>query len=663
MQHKMPARLIAAISILVVGGSLGLIAAATGNFPAGLRKWITAFYVIGALWTLGECLLLRRAQLRYVTRMNKALAQTLETAPEHTRVPMVILNGEQEIVWYNESFFETVAGSEDTYGRRIDGVLPLRPDAVHDGGSAEFELNGRHFRVTREDYRMNGKRTALLCFQDNTNYIELKRHYMDSRPCVLLLVIDNFADLMSGTRQSERAMVLAALELLFDRFLDGTDSVFCHLDEDKFLVVTETRHCLEMERAHFPMLDEARRITVGEKSALTLSIGVGRGGETLAQNERFAQQSLDMALGRGGDQAAVKTKDGFSFYGGVSKGIEHRSMAKNRSAARDLQKLMRRCRHVYIMGHRASDLDAVGAAVGVAFIAEQTEIPYNIVVRQDTTLAKALTDRVAVEMPGVMMTPEAAREEFTEEDLVVIVDTFSKDIVEDKELYEMAKHVVVIDHHRQMVNYLENTTIKLHDPHASSAAELVTGMIQCFEWRDQMPPFIAEALLSGIMLDTKNFIMQTGVHTFEAAAYLREQGADPIAVKTLFAASLTAYRQRSSLVANAELHGRFAITTAEEKMENVQIVAAQTADDLLGIEGVDASFVLYPRGEQACISARSLGKMNVQVIMEALGGGGHQIMAATQRTDCSLTELRAMLIAVLDEHEARRAEETENAEA
>lgn len=659
MQRKVPARFLAAVTLLILSGTLAQIAAAAEHFPPKVRNWNLAVFVIAALWSVFEYLLLRRNQLLYASRMNRALGQTLESAPEHMRVPMVILNPEHEIIWYNESFLEEVAGEEDTYGRRIYDVLPLRPDSLRDGGSAEIDLIGRHYHIRRDDYRMNGQRCALLVFQDTTNYNELRRHYMDTRPCVLLLVIDNFEDLMSGARQSERAMVLAALELLFDRFLEGTESIFCHLDEDRFMVVTEAQHCIEMERAHFPLLDEARRITVGEKTALTLSIGVGRSGENLAQNERFAQQSLDMALGRGGDQAAVKTKEGFSFYGGVSKGIEHRSMAKNRAAARDLQKLMRRCTHVYIMGHRASDLDAVGAAVGIAFIAEETEIPYNIVVRQDTTLAKALTDRVAQEMPGCMITPEEAREQFNEEDLVVIVDTFSKDIVEDVELYKMAKHVVVIDHHRQMVNYLDNTTVKLHDPHASSAAELVTGMIQYFEWRDQMPPFTAEALLAGIMLDTKNFVMSTGVHTFEAAAYLRERGADPIAVKTLFAASMTAYRERSMLVASAELHGRFAITGTEEKMENIQIVAAQTADELLGIEGVDASFVLFKRGEQACISARSLGRMNVQVIMEALGGGGHQIMAATQRTDCSLTELRAMLIAVLDEHEMHRREDEE----
>ncbi|MBP0987596.1 MAG: DHH family phosphoesterase, partial [Oscillospiraceae bacterium] len=355
------------------------------------------------------------------------------------------------------------------------------------------------------------------------------------------------------------------------------------------------------------------------------------------------------ALGRGGDQAAIKTENGYTFYGGVSKGIEHRNKAKNRAVARDLLKLMLRCGHVYIMGHRNSDLDAVGAAVGVAFIAEENEIPYNIVIRTESTLAKLLTDRIETEMPGVMISPEVARERITESDLLVIVDTFSKDIVEDAELYYFAKHVVVIDHHRQMVNYLDNTTVKLHDPYASSAAELVTGMIQYFDWREEMPQFCAEALLSGIMLDTKNFVMQTGVHTFEVAAFLRERGADPIAVKTLFAESLEAYQQRSRLVSESELYrGKYAVAEQAEEIPGVQIISSQAADELLGIDRVVASFVIYKQGTRSCISARSMGTMNVQTVMEQLGGGGHQTMAAVQQEGVSTAELKQRLLAVLD---------------
>ena len=589
------------------------------------------------------------------------IGRTMQTAPEHMPVPLVIADCKGIILWYNDAFSDIVSGG-DLFGLQLQAVLPLRQGAVSDGGTIEVGMYERKYRVSRTDYERKGGRMELYTFEDITNYVTLRRTYMDTRTCVLLINVDNYEDLFNGTRQSERAAVLASLETLLDKMMEETKSVIYHLDEDRFLMLTEASHCLEMERAHFPVLDAARKLRVKGRMSLTLSIGVGRSGETLADNERFAQQSLDMALGRGGDQAAVKTDNGFTFYGGISQGIEHKNKAKNRAISKDLIRLMSRCGHVYIMGHRASDLDAVGAAVGVAFIAQQTGVPYNIVIRTETTLAKLLTDRIAEEMPDCMISPETARAHITDGDLLVIVDTFSKDILEDAELYRMAKHVVVIDHHRQMVNYLDNTTLNLHDPYASSAAELVTGMIQFFDFKDEMPQFCAEALMSGIMLDTRNFVRQTGVHTFEVAAYLREHGADPIEVKTLFAESLEAYQTRSKLVSEAVVHGRYAITVADTEVKDLRVIASQAADELLGVEGVFASFVLFPSGEQACISARSLGKVNVQTIMEALGGGGHRVMAATQRTDCSLKELCSKLIAVLDELD-RKEQEAAEAEA
>lgn len=649
MQLKTPRRLIAAAAIVLGTAAIAVLLLFVQHpVPLTLLRLITAAFVLALLWLGYELLLIRRNITRYFTGMNDVLKDTLYNAPEHMPVPVAILDERHEIIWYNESFLNHVANGDELYGKKLKDVMSLDVDQINEGGVSRFLRNGHTFLVTRTRYQHSKNTGELLCFQDITAQTDLERLYEDTRPCVMMIVVDNYEDLFSGTRQSERATVLASLEMLFDRFLENKDCVFCHLDEDRFLVLTVAKHITEMKNAYFPLLDEARKISVNG-SQLTLSVGVGCGGENLAQNERYAQQSLDMALGRGGDQAVLKTDKGFDFYGGVSKGVEHRNKARNRAAAFDLVALIKQCQHVFIMGHRASDLDAVGAAVGMAFIAQNCGVPYHIVIRQETSLAKFLVDRIATEMPGVMITPEEAHALFTQEDLVVIVDTFSKDIVEDVELYKMAKHVAVIDHHRQMVNFLDNTTLKLHDPHASSAAELVAGMIQFYDWRDQLPQFAAEALLSGIMLDTKNFVMQTGVHTFEVAAYLRERGADPTAVKTLFAGSMDAYRQRSKLVAAAELYKRVAVTVEEEQIPDIQIIASQTADELLGIENVDASFVIFPRGELSCISARSLGAMNVQVVMERLGGGGHQTMAATQQRDCSVNELRAKLLSVLDQ--------------
>lgn len=648
MQKNQSWRLIAAAGLLALAGLIAVIMAYSQFQNAFF--WVILLMLLAAAGWLGyEIYLLRKNTLRYIARMNTTLTRTMQTAPAHMPVPLVIVDSRHEIIWFNDAFLEQIAGGGDIFGLKLQTVLPFRPDAIEDGESIELAMFDRQFRVSRTDYNRKDGHAELFSFEDITNYVTLRRVYLDTRPCVLLINVDNYEDLFSGTRQSERAVVLAALESLFDKMLDGTESIFCHLDEDRFMVLTEAKFCLEMERAHFPLLDAVRKITVRGRNILTLSIGVGRCGDTLQENERNAQQSLEMALGRGGDQVAVKTESGFSFYGGVSQGIEHKNKAKNRAIAKDLLRLMTHSSHVYIMGHRASDLDAVGAAVGIAFIAEQTGVPYNIVIRTESTLADLLTKQIEEEMPGCMIQPETARQQMRDSDLLVIVDTFSKDIVEDVDLYRQARHVVVIDHHRQMVNYLDNTTLKLHDPHASSAAELVTGMIQYFDWREEMPKFCASALLAGIMLDTKNFVMQTGVHTFEAAAFLRERGADPIAVKTLFAESLAACQHRSRLVSEAKMRGKYAISVAAEEIEDIRVIASQAADELLGVAGVEASFVLFQSGKQACISARSLGLVNVQVIMEQLGGGGHQIMAAVQRTDCSLPQLTEMLAAVLND--------------
>ena len=649
MKMKSPIRLIAAAFVLAVSG-VGLLILAAVRWGSGWYWLFGTGMLVGLMWMVLEFLIMRRNVLSYLSGISNSLNDTLHYVPVHMPLPIAILGEDHEIIWYNDRFMDTIAGGKDMYGMKIQELVPLRPNSLEDGHYMDVELLNGHYRVTRTDYETEGRHTELLCFQDISGYMSLRQNYQDTRPCVLLIVIDNSEDLFNGTRQSERAFVLAELETIFDKYLDGTDSVFCHLDEDRFLVVTEKRHCLKMEENRFQLLDAARSIQVRGQTALTLSIGVGRSGESLGQNERLAQISLDMALGRGGDQAVIKTDEGYLFYGGVSKGIEHRNLAKNRAFARDLIKLMKRCRHVYIMGHRNSDLDAVGAAVGVSFIADQTDIPSNIVIRRESSVARLLVERVDEKCPGLMISPEDAAEQMTDQDLLVVVDTYTQKTIEDQKIYDKAKHVVVIDHHRQMATYLENAMLKLHDPHASSAAELVTGMIQYFDWRDQMPQFCAEALLSGIMLDTKNFIMQTGVHTFEMAAFLRERGADPIAVKALFAASMEAYRKRSALVAGAELYlGKYAITMAEEEIPDISVVAAQAADELLGVENAVASFVVFPRGDESCISARSLGVMNVQTVMEKLGGGGHQIMAAAQKKNTSLEEMRQLLYDALDE--------------
>lgn len=648
MRKKKLWRPLTAITLVLISALTALcLAASSRQHPTAVK--LTALLLIAStVWTAIELVLWRHNNLRYIARMNRLLDETMRNVPEHMPMPVAMLDATQQFIWYNDSFQRDVTEGADFFGLPITDAFPTLPKQLAEKGSAEIVAANRNYHVFCSEYERRGGKMQMLCFQDITNFTELRRRYWDSRICVVLVVIDNYEDVMSAAKQSERAAVLAALEQLFDHTLEDTESVFCRLDEDRFLVLVEAQHYVKMERARFPILDEVRKILVGGKNALTLSIGVGRGGASLSQNQTYAEQSLDMALGRGGDQAAVKTKTGYTFYGGVSKGVERKSKTRHRAVAKALRELLETCGNVYIMGHRLSDLDAVGSAIGVAFIAQQYGKQPRIVIDTKATLARTLTERLQTECPDWLITPDTAVAEMQPTDLLIVVDTYSKDILESPAVYQAAQHVMVIDHHRKMVNYLENTTLVFHDPYASSASELVTELMQYLERCEQMPQFCAEALLAGIMLDTKNFVMQTGVQTFEAAAYLRNYGADPVVVKPLFAATMSSYRQRSLLVSAAELHGRSAIAVAREPSPELQVIAAQTADDLLGIAGVDASFVIFPRDGLACISARSLGKMNVQVVMEQLGGGGHQTMAATQVRGCTPTALRIRLIEVLD---------------
>lgn len=301
------------------------------------------------------------------------------------------------------------------------------------------------------------------------------------------------------------------------------------------------------------------------------------------------------------------------------------------------------------MGHRFADLDAVGAGAGLAGAVRQAGGEAYFVVDPIKNLAGGLIERLHSEIPDLLITPQQAVENFSENSLLIIVDTHNAELVESRELHDMAVHKIVIDHHRKSVNFIDDAVIFYHEPYSSSASEMVTEVIQYFKNVSFLPQVYAEALLAGIMLDTKNFIMKTGVRTFEAAAYLRKNGADTVKVKGLFTNSIEAYRKKSALISTAEIFDRCAIAVSDSKSDDIRIIAPQAADELLGISGVDASFVIYKTGDVVNISARSLGVMNVQVIMERLGGGGHQTMAAAQLTDVSEQKAKEMLIKVLDQ--------------
>ena len=398
----------------------------------------------------------------------------------------------------------------------------------------------------------------------------------------------------------------------------------------RYIAVVEERQLEQFAKRGYDVLDKIRALDPSVN--LSISIGVGRGAKTLREAQDMAVQALDMAQGRGGDQAAEMTPDGFTFYGGVSHGVEKRSKVRSRIVADQLVKLIKEADHVVIMGHRMSDLDAIGSAEGVLRICKICDVPAVIAVRRDATLAGSLINAlIAAGQEDDFIDPKGALPIISQRTLCIVVDTYQLGLVESREILEKCGKVAVIDHHRKGVGFIEKADLVCHEPYASSASELVTEFLQYVGDRDDKPNRIeAEGLLSGIMLDTRDFTLHTGVRTFEAAAALRRYGAETEHVRQLFDVSMVEYTTKARLVSEAQMYRGCAITVSGEVAPEARVAIAQAANDLLTIQNVEASFVAVQVGTGVNISARSLGAVNVQVIMESLGGGGHQTMAAAQ---------------------------------
>ncbi len=599
---------------------------------------------------LMELIIAEKNSLRFIARLNESVGTAENEVLYYFDTPSVIVDENFRVLWCNQAFSAQIIPENESFGTELYKIVDIDMKSLMINGDVTVNYSERSFKVSTVITQRGEQKLIFLTFTDITEFAELFSKYKRTRPSVLLLVIDNYEDVVQNFKESEKAQVAAEIETMLEKFMSQTTGVLRKLGNDKFIAVMEEQHLNTIIQSKFEILDQARNISVGDKSSvITLSIGVGRGASTLEESESYAKQALDMCLGRGGDQAAVKTENGFRFFGGVAKGVEKKSRAKSRIISNAIQELVHNSDYVYIMGHRFADLDAVGSGAGLAGAIRQAGGEAYFVVDPNQNLATELVDKLRSEVIDLLLTPEQAIESFTENSLLIIVDTHNAHLVESRDLYEMAHHKVVIDHHRKSVDFIDDAVIFYHEPYSSSASEMVTEVIQYFKNVSVLPQVYAEALLAGIMLDTKSFVMKTGVRTFEAAAYLRKNGADTVSVKGLFSSSFEAYKRKSRLIASAEIFDRCAVAAADSETDDIRIVAPQAADELLGIKGVDASFVIYKTGDVVNISARSLGVMNVQVIMERLGGGGHQTMAAAQLKNVTEQTAKEMLVNAINQ--------------
>ena len=561
------------------------------------------------------------------------------------------------LLWYNEAFREQVLDERDRLTDPIEKVLPELDLAVCSRAHGQ-DLPVGNYRFTAYASPSPGPKGATVVYLvDDTFYKDTLDEYTASRPAYLIIVIDSYDELFDDMKDSEQARELEAINKLLEEYIGRTNGFLRRVSNSRYIAVVEERDLRVMLEERFDILDRVRALHPG--GLTTLSIGVGHGG-TLEQCQKMARESIDIALGRGGDQCAVKTVDGFEFYGGVSHGVEKRSHVRSRIIANALRDLIRKSDSVIIMGHRMTDLDAVGASIGALRMCKLCDVPAVIAVNRNATLAAQLIETFdkAGESHN-FIAPEDTLDVITPKTLLIVVDTYQKSLLESQKVYEKCQRVVVIDHHRMAVGHIDNPLLIYHEPFASSASELICELLQFMPEENNITPLEAQALLAGIMLDTRSFSLHVGVRTFEAAAWLRSRGAQTAETKLLFNTSKEEYEARARIVESAYIYKGCAIALSKELAPGMNVVLPMAANDLLTITGVDASFVAVVRSGGVNISARSMGALNVQVILEPLGGGGHLTMAGAQLKDCTLEEAEQKIKREIDHYREEQADETQ----
>ena len=634
-----------------------LIACAALAVPVALLspKWLIAPAVL-VVAALGVLWYQRRRLRTFVAKNlcstdfeNSRIQYSLTGLPIPT---MLIADG--RVLWYNTIFREEVLNGTDAVTRPIDRLFPELDLAVCSRPHGQ-DLTVGNKRFTAYAGAAKGSRGANIVYLvDDTVYKQTLEEYTASRPACLIIVIDSYDELFDDMKDSEQAKELEAINSLLEAYIAKSTGFLRKISNSRYIAVVEERDIHWMLQERFEILDQVRALHPG--GFTTLSIGVGHGGKTLQECHQMARESIDIALGRGGDQAAVKTVDGFEFYGGISHGVEKRSHVRSRIIANALCDLIKKSDSVIIMGHRMSDLDAIGSAIGVLRICKICGVPAVIAVNSDATLAGPLLKTFIDAGEGHdFIPPDQTLDVITPRTLLIVVDTYQKRLLESQKIYEKCKRVVVIDHHRMAVGHIDNPLLLYHEPYASSASELVCELLQFLPKEDNITALEAQALLAGIMLDTRSFALHVGVRTFEAAAWLRSRGAQTADTKLLFNTSKEEYEARAHIVESAYIYKGCAIALSEELDAGMNVVLPMAANDLLTINGVDASFVAVAKNGGVNISARSMGALNVQVILEPLGGGGHLMMAGAQLHDCTLQDAETRIREQIDIYRAAQA--------
>ncbi len=616
-----------------------------------------AFVFVLAIITLARIFTVKRRFDKLITSINDDLNNTASNALTSFNIPVLIVSGNDEIVWYNSCFADNVIAEADVLvGKNITDVIGAAgAESLLKEHKAIIAYSNRIYDVYETLYYLDTAVQRILCFIDSTELRRTASEYKLSRPVVAFVAIDNLEDITLNMRDSERNNVSSKIQNVLENWFSTSNGVSRKISGERYLFIFEERDLISFTASKFDILSKVRSINFGERGKATISIGIGHG-NNLRECEEQASQALDMALGRGGDQAAIKKRDNtFQFFGGVSGANEKRTRVRTRIVASALLELINSSEQVVLMGHKFADLDCFGSAYALcSAIRKKTDVPAVIAIDQKTSLVHPLFDRIRDLGADLMIADTNIIEQTVNKNtLLIVLDTHRPAMVEYPKLLEKAGTTVVIDHHRKSVDHIANAVIFYHETSASSTSEMVSELLQ-YIGENTVGRIEAEAMLSGITLDSRNYCMNTGVRTFEASAFLRRRGADPIAVKKMFAESMEHHKIKNSVIATAEQYKSYAIAINNANSisnEESRIISSQAADELLNVSGVKASFVISSLGNQLNISARSYGEVNVQLIMEKLGGGGHRTMAACQLKQTDFNLAKKMLINAIVQQE------------
>ena len=586
-------------------------------------------------------------------------------------IPYALLDYNSRFLWMNEKFTE-ITGKDKNYHKSVTTVFPsLTKDILQKSeavGSINVMLDDRNYRITMKRIYFDSvtRDSAIVAINDTDEYLtaiylfdetELNRYIRENEEQKLvagLIYIDNYEEALDSIEDVKRSLLIALVDRKVNKYFTEIDALVRKIEKDKYFVVFKYKYLEQLSADKFKLIEDVKSIKVGNEMAITLSIGVGAGGVSYTQNYEYARMGIDLALGRGGDQVVVKEGEEVTYYGGKAKQVERNTRVKARVKAHALREIIESREHVVIMGHTISDVDSLGAAIGVYCAARVLGKKAQIVLNEVTTSLRPLVECFTEEKgypADLFIKNEEALLITNKNTLVMVVDTNRPSYTECPELLKRTDTICVFDHHRQNSEVIENPVLSYIEPYASSACEMIAEVLQYFSENIKLEPSEADCIYAGILIDTNNFMTKTGVRTFEAAAYLRRAGAEVTRVRKMLRNDMAAYKARAEAVRHAEVYrGAFAISVCPaDNIESPTIVGAQAANELLNIVGIKASFVLTEYQGKIYISSRSIDEINVQLIMERVGGGGHLNVAGAQLTNCTIQEAKRMIQDTIDE--------------